>query len=207
MAYVDSLVGELLDELDRRGLSEETIVILTADHGEALFEHGYIGHNTQLFEESIRVPLMIRIPGTEPRRVDPVVELLDLGPTILELAGVGADGLGGRSLFEAEPGRLAFSRTVWDKPRYSARGERYKLIWDSRTDGRELYDLEQDPAETRNVFDEAPFLAGWFEQRLFTWLREQERLRAETPPPESAVVTEEQREIIEDLGYTNMVPE
>jgi choline-sulfatase len=206
MAYVDSLVGKLLEELERRGLSDDTIVIVTADHGEAMFEHGYIGHNTQLYEESIRVPLVIHIPGTEPRRVASVVELVDLAPTILELAGAPADGLEGKSLFAPEPERIAFSRTVWDKPRYSARGERYKLIWDSRTDRRELYDLQQDPGETTNIYEDRPFLSGLFQQRLFAWLREQERLRAATPPPESAVVTDEQREIIEDLGYTNVAP-
>lgn len=206
MAYVDSLVGKLLGELERRGLSDDTIVLLTADHGEALFEHDYVGHNTQLYEESVRVPLMIHIPGTKTRRVEGVVELVDLAPTILELAGVAFDDLDGQSLLRPEPGRIAFSRTVWDKPRYSARGERYKLIWDSRTDRRELYDLEHDSEETRNILEEEPFMSGLFEQRLFAWLREQERLRAAAPPPESAVVTEEQRELIENLGYTNMVP-
>ncbi len=206
MAYVDSLVGKLLGELERRGLSDDTIVVLTADHGEALFEHDYIGHNTQLYEESIRVPLMIHIPATKARSVEGVVELVDLAPTILELAGVAFDDMDGQSLLRPEPGRIAFSRTVWDKPRYSARGERYKLIWNSRTDRREIYDLERDPGETRNILEEEPFMSGLFEQRMFAWLAEQERLRASTPPPESAVVTEEQREFIEDLGYTNMVP-
>ena len=61
MAFVDHLVGKILEELDSLGLSERTVVILTADHGEALFEHRFIGHNTQLYEESVRVPLMMRV--------------------------------------------------------------------------------------------------------------------------------------------------
>ena len=67
-------------------LEPSTIVIVTADHGEALFEHGFLGHNTQLYEESIRIPLLVRAPGVAARRVSDLVELIDLTPTIAELS-------------------------------------------------------------------------------------------------------------------------
>jgi uncharacterized sulfatase len=210
LAYADSLVGELLSLLDR-----ETIVILTADHGEALFEHGFLGHNTQLYEESIRIPLLIRAPGLAPRRVPDLVELIDLTPTIAELAGVAgapeASGFQGRSLIPALAGsslpkpQLAFSRTLWAKPRYSVRGESFKLIWDSRTGASELYHLESDPRERTPL--ENRVREGYLREQLYLWYREQERLKAREPSPDGAMLSEEDRRRLESLNYLDHLPE
>ena len=208
LAYVDDLVGKLLRQLDERGLGGNTVLILTADHGEALFEHGFLGHNTQLYEESIRVPLIVKIPSAAPRRVDNVVELVDLAPTILELAGMRATDMQGKSLLgPAAADRIAYSRTVWKRPRYSARSKNHKLIWDSRTGEEELYNLSADPKETQNVADEDGFAKGYLEQKLFAWLREQEHLRGNAPPPGGAEMTEEERDRLESLGYTQAMKE
>ncbi len=203
-AYVDDLIGQLMRCLEDQGLDDDTVLIVTADHGEALFEHGYIGHNTQLYEESIRVPLMVKLPGQLPRRVDDIVELIDLAPTILELAGVHVpESMQGGSLLHPDADRVAFTRTVWQRARYSARNDRYKLIWDSRTGVTELYDLESDPGEAQNIYGERTFVSGHLEQRLLTWLRDQEALRAGVSP-DSAEMTEEERRRLESLGYTNL---
>jgi arylsulfatase A-like enzyme len=208
LAYVDDLVGNLLRQLDEHGRGDNTIVILTADHGEALFEHDFLGHNTQLYEESIRVPLIMKIPGAAPRRVENVVELVDLAPTILELAGIHATDMQGKSLLGPPAAdRIAYSRTVWKRPRYSARTKNHKLIWDSRTGKKELYNLSADPKETTDLSEEDPFTKGYLEQKLFTWLRAQEHLRANTPPPEGVDMTEEERRRLESLGYTQAIKE
>ena len=203
-AYVDDLIGQLISSLEDQGLDDDTVVIVTADHGEALFEHGYIGHNTQLYEESIRVPLMIKLPGQLPRRVDDIVELIDLAPTILELAGVHVpETMQGRSLLHPDADRVAFTRTVWKRARYSARNDRYKLIWDSRTGVTELYDLETDPIEKQNIVAERTFVSGYLEQRLLTWLRDQEALRVGVSP-DSTEMTEQERRRLKSLGYTDL---
>jgi len=208
LAYADSLVGEIMGKL-----GPETTVILTADHGEALFEHEYLGHNTQLYEESIRIPLLIRAPGFAPRRVSDLVELIDLAPTIVDLAGLAdvpeAARFQGRSLVPALDGKplpekLAFSRTLWAKPRYSVRSERFKLIWDSRTGATELYDLENDPDE-RAPFTN-PVLEAYLKQELFLWYREQERLKAVDPSPDDAFLSEEERRELESLNYLDHLP-
>jgi arylsulfatase A-like enzyme len=208
LAYADSLVGRILTKLD-----PETIVILTSDHGEALFEHGFLGHNTQLYEESIRIPLLIKGPGLTPRRVSDLVELIDLTPTIVELAGLAnvpeAARFQGRSLVPALAGKrlpekLAFSRTLWAKPRYSVRNERSKLIWDSRTGATELFDLENDPEERASLTN--PALEGYLKQELFLWYREQERLKAVDPSPDDAVLSEEERRELESLNYLDHLP-
>jgi arylsulfatase A-like enzyme len=208
LAYADSLVGEILTEL-----SKETVVVLTADHGEALFEHGFIGHNTQLYEESIRIPLMIRAPGMAPRRVFDQVQLIDLTPTLAELAGVSNAALArfqGQNLLPALRGgvhdgsELAFSRTLWAKPRYSVRSRRYKLIWDSRTGASELYDLKHDPEERATVG--SPVVEGYLTQQLFLWYLEQERLKATEPRPDDALLSEEERRQLESLSYLDHLP-
>lgn len=204
-AYVDDLVGQLIRCLEDRGIVENTVLIVTADHGEALFEHGYIGHNTQLYEESVRVPLLVKLPGRAPRRVEDLVELIDVAPTILELAGIPIpETMQGTSLFAVREDPIAFTRTVWKRARYSVRDDRFKLIWDSRTGDTELYDLDTDPMESRDLVSERPFVSGYLEQRLFFWLRDQEALRGRTG---SAQISDDERRKLEALGYTNVLEE
>ena len=88
VGYVDHHIGKLLAELDDLELRDSTIVALTADHGESLGEHGYVGHGRRLFEGIVHIPLILRYPGTIPagRVVPQAASLLDLTPTVLELA-------------------------------------------------------------------------------------------------------------------------
>ena len=88
VGYVDHHIGKLLAELDDLELRDSTIVALTADHGESLGEHGYVGHGRRLFEGIVHIPLILRYPGTIPagRVIPQAASLLDLTPTVLELA-------------------------------------------------------------------------------------------------------------------------
>jgi len=89
IAELDSRIGALLVELRRRGLLENTLVVFTSDHGEELFDHGKVGHGGTLFEEVVRIPLIVRLPGPgAPGRVTAPVRLLDVLPTILTVAGI-----------------------------------------------------------------------------------------------------------------------
>ncbi|MDJ0851976.1 MAG: sulfatase [Myxococcota bacterium] len=91
--YTDDTLGTILDALDEAGLLERAAVIVTADHGEEFFEHGKKGHRNNLFEVSVRVPLVVHVPGWSPprRRIDQVVSLVDLYPTVCELFAVECD--------------------------------------------------------------------------------------------------------------------
>lgn len=90
IAYTDQWIGKLLEHLSTLGLWDDTIVVVCADHGQEFKERGdddtkYVAHGTSLFNEQVHVPLLIRVPGTAPKRVVGVVGNLDLGPTLLEL--------------------------------------------------------------------------------------------------------------------------
>jgi arylsulfatase len=89
--YVDAEIGRLLDALRAKGLLENTLVVVTADHGEEMLEHGDLSHARTLFDEILRVPLLLRIPGVAPRTIDAPVELIELAPTLLARLGVPAD--------------------------------------------------------------------------------------------------------------------
>lgn len=182
LAYADAEIGFLRGELERLGLLEKTVLIVAADHGEALGEHGYVGHNTQLYEHSLKVPLVVRFPGQGvPRgtRVRALVDLLDVAPTIADIFGLGSHPdvprhFQGRSLLPViggAPGKGAvLSRTVWDRPRYALRDERYKFIYDTRTGEQELYDLQADPGERSNLAGRDGLRSAYYRQALHQWM-------------------------------------
>lgn len=178
LAFADQELGVIRKDLESLGLWERTVVIVMADHGEGLLEHGWIGHNVDLHEPSIHIPLIVRFPeGKGPRglRVSGLTDLLDLAPTVADVMGVlGAGGSAtrfqGRSLLPAlfgAPGKNAvLSRTVWDRPRYALTDERFKLIYDARTGESALYDLKADPGETREVGAERALRLAWARETL-----------------------------------------
>ena len=170
VAEIDDHVGAVLRELDKQGFSENTIVIYASDHGDFAGEHGMVekcaaGHN--VYESTLRVPLLIRWPGTvRPGSVnDDLVELLDLYPTLAEAAGIRDTDIAelpGRSLVETvRSGRptgrdCAFSEN-WSQ--VTAIGKRWKLgtwieaprkEWDYREFNDQLFDRERDPSEVHN---------------------------------------------------------
>jgi arylsulfatase A-like enzyme len=91
VAQADRDVGRLLDALEQDGLAQRTLVVVTSDHGEEFLEHGDLSHARTLFDEILRVPLLIRVPGMAPRVVDEPVELIDVAPTLLARLGIAPD--------------------------------------------------------------------------------------------------------------------
>jgi len=171
VSFVDAQVGVLWEAMDRLKLWEDTVVVFLGDNGYHIGEHG-MWHKMTLFEESTRVPLIIRAPGVRGngRRARGLVECLDLYQTIAELCGLAApQGLQGMSLVPlledpARPGKKAVYSMVGRhpdrklchlQPSYfgrSVRTERWRYTeWDQGRQGRELYDRAADPGETRNL--------------------------------------------------------
>jgi len=155
--YATDQVARIVDRLD-----DNDVLLLFADHGEEFWEHGNFEHGHSLFDELLRVPLVIRAPGITPRQIDAPVSVMDLTPTILDLVGVTRPAnLDGRSLvplLRSEPGAeaafagrdLAFGRPLYGMERWGV------LLGDQKwttNEGREaLYNLSVDPGETSNLF-------------------------------------------------------
>ena len=121
IAYTDFHIGRVWHHLRDSGLAEETLVVVTADHGEEFREHGELGHGSNLYRPVLHVPLIIRNPGGKPAVVDGPVSLLDVAPTIVDLAGEVPETLRGegRSLAtllekpERQKPRFLFAETIW----------------------------------------------------------------------------------------------
>jgi arylsulfatase A-like enzyme len=212
LAYVDREVGHLRQALEEAGLWDRTVFILAADHGEGLWEHGWIGHNVQVYEPTARIPLIIRFPsGVGPRgtRVDALVDLVDIAPTIADVFGVrdkgGADSeFQGRSLLPVmagAPGRpMVVSRTVWERPRYALRDGRWTFVYDTANGDEELFDTADDPEETRDVAADRPLRAAYLRETLLMWVAHvfQPEASATAGP---ASMSRDECEALKALGY------
>ena len=226
IAYLDREVGRFLDELKKTGMYEDSLILVTADHGEAFLEHGFWEHGQTLYQEMVHVPLIVKWPGKQPpRRVAGLVSQTDLFPTILEAAGIeGTAGpYAGLSLrrFEArrDPGdREAVLELTWDPlPERPARmlvawrGERTKYIasfegptvdalYSSPVASEELYDLIDDPGETRNLAPGDGDAVAASRKKVLAYLERARELRA-TRAGADVELDEETRKRLELLGY------
>ncbi|GEM_PF-529763 len=161
---LDTAIGQLLADLDRRGLAEDTVVVLVADHGEELLDHGSLLHGYTLYQEQLHVPLIIRAPGLAPRVVETPSRQVDVLPTLLGLLGVDtALPLQGRDLLGAQSGEPApiygstQLRALWTAQAETLVQDGWKLIETTLPQpGTELFHLAQDPGEARDRTDEEP---------------------------------------------------
>lgn len=208
IAYVDSQVGRVLQWLEAKKLADRTIVVAIGDHGESLNQHREATHGLFVYDATTRVPFILRTPfaATRGRRVASTVRSEDVMPTVLDLLGQTAPpGLEGRSLVPLMTGThadlnldayseslYAFNHYGWSEIK-ALRSGRFKYI---ATTKPELYDLERDPGEQTNLYDERRALA----ERMAAELQ---RLGAETAPSESgpSAVDPETRERLAALGY------
>jgi len=187
IAYVDRLVGRVLDYLRANGTLERTLVVVVGDHGEGLGEHGEPDHGIFLYDSTLRVPLIVRTPSERYRGAIPaLVRDIDVMPTILDYLGIetppDVQGLSFLPLMagrrESEP-RTAYSETLYSRLHFGWSGlsalssADYKLI---RAPEAELYDLRRDLRETRNVIDTHPEIARRMSDEI-------EEIEERTPPP------------------------
>jgi arylsulfatase A-like enzyme len=167
----DERVGALLDLLDRSGAAGRTVVVLLSDHGESLADRPRrrrIGHHL-MYQEVLRVPLVLRVPGLPGgRRVAEPVELIDVMPTLLAIVGVASPaGLDGRSLLAPHPARPVLSEHFADGlEEYAWREGRRKLLLLDHAASPELYDLAADPGERRDLHDPADASEAAMRKRL-----------------------------------------
>lgn len=158
--FTDEHIGRVLDALRERGLYDEALIVFTADHGEAFWERGILGHRDSVHQEQIRVPLIIKPPYWKTGRVDRIeTSLIDVAPTIREIAGLRAprrDVSWGRplDLSGVDPERsLVLTDGGWLK---AVIRDGWKLIYRMDEKRRQLYDLRNDPGERVDLAERYP---------------------------------------------------
>jgi arylsulfatase A-like enzyme len=210
--YADRHIGALLDELETRGLLDDTLVIFTSDHGEGLGDHDHVTHVQQLYDTLVRVPLIMSMPGRIPegRRIDDLVSLVDVYPTVAELMEVPApDPTSGSSLIPLLDGGAVAERPVFietnrpeaivDKKATVANGHKYIHTWlPDGGESAELYDLDRDPGELDDLVTAAPEMADRL--RMLLWDRVQSAARADSIDVE---LSDEEAARLRALGYVH----
>jgi hypothetical protein len=161
IASADAAFGEILASLGDR--EQDTVVIVTADHGEAFGEHGLRFHPQELYSELLHVPLVLSVPRAVPGEVSTVVELVDLYPTLCELTPIelGCARTDGETLLAAgaRPTRFGGAYATAIHPdgrtlRSTLAGDSFRFIQDTARDRVELYELKTDPGELRSVAEQ-----------------------------------------------------
>lgn len=184
--WTDLWLGFLLSYIEQEPWFEDTVIIVVADHGEEFKEHGKGYHGHQLYQESIHVPLILRVPGLEPAQINTRVALVDIFPTILDLTGIShpREALQGVSLlrtaFDPDPEERPVFSMLADrekKPTYRVKGilkGRYKLLRDLTNQRDEFYDLEADPGEKKDLSERGSLAHEELGNLLQTFLRNSE---------------------------------
>lgn len=215
----DEVVGRILRLLHDLDLWDNTAVIITADHGEEFYDHGHNSHKNTLYVESIHVPLVVKLPHqTEAVVDDRTVNLIDLFPTVLELAGISIDSpQTGQSLLQpARTDRPIFHElhTFWSFKRkstgekwtesdqwYAVRRGRYKLVNVETKNRWELYDIIIDPREQHPLGAEAAETLGELQGELESWQETMELLARQWQGGGTAQLSEAEKRKLRSLGY------
>jgi arylsulfatase A-like enzyme/Flp pilus assembly protein TadD len=218
IAYADSVVGKLLGELRRHGLYDETLIAVMADHGESLGAHGENTHGIFLYDETLHVPLLIKLPGSRSgKRVDARVRLVDVAPTILQEAGLSVPSeMQGESLSSmmaakpsateegkgpAESERPAYAETDYPRRAFgwsSLRALRTGKYLYIRAPERELYNQSADPGEAKNLAASLPAIAGTIATQLDGFRSRTSQTLLELAKPDAG-----QLQKLQALGYAS----
>jgi choline-sulfatase len=177
VAYTDYHLGRLFDWMETSGRMNDTMVVIMADHGESFGERMVYRHNSQVYDEQMKVPAIFYVPGYEPRRVSHYISTIDLAPTILNLIGIDCpQHYAGVSLLPSMRGEpfqhppvygehdlvenSVASPEKWIEPERRKfmviTQDGYKLIYNRNHYSFELYDLKSDPKELHNLFAQMP---------------------------------------------------
>ncbi len=222
---------DAVDEFERAHPERPVVVMVIGDHGEAHGEHGVLHHSFDLHDEALRVPILVRGPGIPPGVRPSLASLMDLHPTMLNLAGlrlaaptpalslvsplvdptVPYVGTRWRSRIFAE----VMPDGVYPSQHRAMIEPPWKILWDVRLGTWELYNLGRDPGETRNLFDAEPRVAGRMRDRMMSWVESQasrssqliEDARLPRPPTPQFPARVRFGDVVELIGWDLPTPQ
>ncbi|GAK56580.1 hypothetical protein U27_03542 [Candidatus Vecturithrix granuli] len=224
LALADEFFGKIIAELHSQGLYDETLVIVSSDHGEQFWEHGRLGHGVSLYNEELQVPLLVKYPKSlhiDPQKIDSPVLTIDILPTILAMNHIPVPAyFHGESLFDSEDKALKtpereYSFFSLSSPEFDEGviWKQYKYLYSPKSNVEKLYDLQKDPAEQHNIAEAEPDVL----ERLRTALKEyqqtvntsigwQKNIQLQTidqgkVPQASPDIDEETVKKLKELGY------
>jgi choline-sulfatase len=220
IAYVDSAVGKLFATLRSRGLYDQTLIVVVADHGEAFGEHGERSHGLFLYDETLHVPLLIKLPGAGSAHplIESRVGLIDIAPTLLQEAGIvppaAVQGISLLELMKPSADKSATAKSdvaAQDRPQFAETDYPYHAFgWSSLrawragkylyidAPKRELYDQSLDPEAAHNLANSAPGVADTMAAQL-----DEFRHKTGRASKEEVVLAPRQAEQLQALGYVS----
>jgi arylsulfatase A-like enzyme len=228
LSYVDEQVGRVFKRLEELGWADNTLIIVTSDHGEEFKDHGSMGHKQTLYDEQLKVPLILRYPRAieAGQRIPEVVSLLDIAPTVSAMTGTKplarAQGVSLTSYMRTKASypsarpdavRHVFAElgpldVPWEQKfrRKAVRAAQYKLIYDYGEGGavkKELYDVSKDPDEKQDVYAEKKDAdeVRRLEQQLEAFVQRGIAYKKETGPGKKIEIDEDVAERMRALGY------
>ncbi|HED65628.1 MAG TPA: hypothetical protein ENJ09_08740 [Planctomycetes bacterium] len=215
LSFVDDSLGHVLERLDELGLADRTVVAVTSDHGEEMFERGFVQHGKTLYREVVRVPWILSVPGKSPLVIETPAAGIDLAPTLLGALGLPGDPrMQGRDLLGSDAGTSERWCEVDDGyvHRYGLTDDQAGFVLIHSPEDPEvffppsvnweLYDLTRDPGERVNRVDSAPEVLGRLRDRLLELRGDYAELAEELGSAGRGEVQEGTRVELEELGYT-----
>jgi arylsulfatase A-like enzyme len=193
LAYVDSQIARLVEYLKQERLWNNTLIVLTSDHGQAFYEHDFASHASAIFDEVMKVPLLIRAPGLSPGVEHRLAQHVDVAPSVLGLMGLPVHpSFQGVDLITSAPEPKRSAYMVAQTPlayQYGIVRSGFKLIYDEHERRYLLYNLTADPGEQTNIAASQPEVVQELAKRLQTWRTLQleyyadKRLQTQEYPP------------------------
>ncbi len=209
--YVDSYIGELIQTFDQ---DDNTIIIITSDHGEEFFEYDYVGHGNNLHHETTHIPLIIKLPSSYKKGiVEKNISLVDVMPTILHTLNITApDQTLGQSYWEKKgvlhwfekiflsknPAEYKFAELDnWHTLKSIVTPE-WKYIYDYKDNTEQLYNIKSDPMELNNLADKKAKQCNKLRKQLFKWVSNSKKYPTTKISPK---LSPEEKEKLKELGY------
>ncbi|MCK5011772.1 MAG: sulfatase-like hydrolase/transferase, partial [Deltaproteobacteria bacterium] len=209
--YVDSYLGKLIQKF---GLNKNTLLIITADHGEGFLDHSQLGHGNNLYYETTNIPLIIKLPYNSKKRiVNKYVNLVDIMPTILHILDINSpEQTLGKSVLKKKGPLLWFKKMLIrrEKPEYSFaeldKGSilktlitpEWKYIYDYKKKNEQLYNIKSDLLELNNLVDKETEQCNQLKEQLFNWASSAKKY---LPKRRSIQLSPEERKKLEAMGY------